>query len=428
MIDGRHTGTGGGNHVDPGRTVGRPTRRCCAGPICSKSLLGYWLNHPSLSYLFSGLFIGPTSQHPRVDEARNDALHELEIAFRRDRSSGEQAPPWLVDRIFRNLLVDATGNTHRTEFCIDKLFTPDAASGRRRPARAARLRDAAALAHERGPAGAAARPGRHLLGSALRAHADALGHASCTTDFMLPHFVWQDFADVLRRSLRGRLPTSRPDWFAPYFEFRFPSIGDRDRRRGIELELRSAIEPWHRAGRGAGVGGGTARYVDSSVERLQVKRGRPDRAAATSSPATARARAAARHRTVGDIRRRRALPRLAAAVGAAPDHRGPCAARVRHPRPLERPVARRLQLPRRAHPGGRSYDRFPVNANEAEARRVSRFEAIGHTPGPVDVSTWGGCPRAAATTLGRWTCGGGAHPADLADPVLRPMTINPPAT
>ncbi len=408
-LDGQHTGTGGGNHVVLGGSspADSPWLR---RPDLLRSFVSYWHNHPSLSYLFSGKFIGPTSQAPRADESRNDARYELSIACQQlskllskgksdtlrqgqtidaralpptpqtpvgANGRSETVAPWLVDRIFRHLLVDLTGNTHRAEFCIDKLYSPDSSTGR------------LGLVEFRGfemPPHARMSLAQQLLlrGMVVRFWEQAYDvqlvdwETSLHDRFMLPHFVRADFSDVIN-DLQSSGFEFDEQWFAPHFEFRFPIIGEMT-RNNVHIELRKAIEPWYVLGEEA-TAGGTARFVDSSVERMQV---------------TVRGMTDSRHVVTCNGRR---LPLHPTGV------QGEYVAGVRY-RAWQPPSCLHPTIPidvplvfdivdswnersigacqyHVGNPSGLNPSVFPVNAFEAESRRAARFVTMGHTQGKI---------------------------------------------
>lgn len=376
MLDGRHTGTGGGNHITLGGVTPSESpllRR----PDLLRSFVNFWQNHPGLSYLFASAFVGPTSQAPRIDEGRKEMLFELEIAFA-ELDRHDNPPPWLVDRIFRNLLIDITGNTHRAEFCIDKLYSPDSATGR---LGILEMRGFDMPPHKQMclmqillirtlVAAFWKRPYRQKLirwGTSLH------------DKFLIHHFVKEDLADIIYY-LKEEGFELKMDWFEPFFEFRFPLLGQINVGT-IHLQVRAGIEPWNVLGEEMS-NTGTARFVDSSVERIEVLLEGLDTERyklLCNRMVVPLTYTGTRGKYVAGIRYKAWSPPSALHPTIGVDvplifdiydswnkrSIGGCTYHV-------------------AHPGGRSYETFPVNSFEAESRRVNRFWENNHTPRTVE--------------------------------------------
>lgn len=372
MLDGRHTGTGGGNHITLGGLTPKDSP-LLRKPQILKSMIAFWVNHPSLSYLFSSSFVGMTSQAPRVDEGKPDAIYNLEIAFV-ELEKHTDPPFWLVDRLFRNILTDITGNTHRSEFCIDKLYSPDSSTGR------------LGILELRGfdmPPHKDMCLIQLLLVRALMAAFAKKPYERPLTKwgsllhdrFMISHFIKKDLEEVVRYLHDAGIDFDLK-WFDPFIEFKFPILGTRSIDE-MQLTFRSGIEPWNVLGEEMAATC-TARYVDSSMERIEV---------VIENFNASRYKLLCNKTIIPLTQTDKPMTYLA---GIRYKAWAPYSAM--HPtKKIDTPLVFDIYDTWNGlsiggctyhvmHPGGRSYASFPVNAFEAEGRRITRFLEENHTP------------------------------------------------
>ncbi len=375
MVDGRLTGSGGGNHIVVGGETPADSpflRR----PDLAASVIRYWQRHPSLSYLFSGTFIGPTSQAPRFDEGRSGNVYEMEIALNelaRMQETGQSAP-WLADRILRHLLTDLTGNTHRAEICIDKMFSPDSATGR--------LGLVEFRGFEMPPHWQMSMAQALVIRSLLawfwdKPYTEPLipWEGELHDKHLLPHHVWTDFKEVLSDLSSAHGFPFRPDWYDAQFEFRFPEVGSVQ-VEGMTLRLRNAIEPWLVLGE-ENSGGGTSRYVDSSLERVEatIEGEWSDRYVLTCNQVEVPLRDYGPNLKGAGVRFRSWQP-WSSLHPTIPSH-APLVFDI-YDKTVGRSVGGLTYFV--SHVGGRSHETRPVNDLEAEGRRRVRFVPGQHTP------------------------------------------------
>ena len=264
-LNGQLQGTGGGSHV----LFGGPSvddNPFFERPQLLGSMLRYWQRHPSLSYFFSGQYVGPGSQAPRPDETLSSKLYELETACLGADAAAGSADRGILDRLFRNLLTDSAGNMHLAEISIDKLWNFDSPSG---------LQGLIELrAFETMPDVA----DQSLAALFVRAVVSMLAQEPITGDlvrhgarlhdrYMLPAGLWEDLGEICHDLRAVGLPFER-EWLRSIFEIRFPVLGRLSLPRG-EVVVRQALEPWPLMAEMNG-GGSTSRMVDNSTDRLEI--------------------------------------------------------------------------------------------------------------------------------------------------------------